>query len=116
MEILSQHFRHCYQDIVAVSIETISRLPVLAELAFERLSPVSKSQVAGLLAQLLEEESVQLAELSCLISEYLVEKSRERFEKKSGNPDWMAEYAEPWSSMQSTWAALVTTSELAILI
>ncbi|MFL6216205.1 MAG: glycosyltransferase family 4 protein [Blastocatellia bacterium] len=71
VEALSRHFGHCCKDIVAVSIETISRLPELAELAFAQLSSVDKSQTAGLLVPLFREESVQLAKLSCLISEYL---------------------------------------------
>jgi glycosyltransferase involved in cell wall biosynthesis len=91
---LLRHFNHCCTDMVAVSTETTSRLPALAELAFTHLSLVSKSQVAGLLAPLLREESVQLAKLSCLVSEYLAEKSRERLEKKSSNPDRIAEYAQ----------------------
>lgn len=94
VDALSRHFRHCYQEIVAVSTETTSRLPALAELAFARLSSVNKSQVAGMLASLLEEESVQLAALSCLVSEYLAEKASEKFEKKPGNLDRMAEYAD----------------------
>ncbi|HKS40927.1 MAG TPA: DUF3856 domain-containing protein [Blastocatellia bacterium] len=94
VDALSRHFRHCYKDMVAVSTETISRLPTLAELAFARLSPSNKSQVAGLLDQLLEEESIQLAELSCLVSEYLAEKAREGFEKKPGNTDRIVLYAQ----------------------
>jgi tetratricopeptide (TPR) repeat protein len=68
-------------------------LPVLVEFAFARLSSGDKSQVAGMLALLFEEESVQLAGLSCLLSGYMAEKSREKFEKKSSNLDRMADYA-----------------------
>jgi tetratricopeptide (TPR) repeat protein len=93
VDALSRHFRHCYQDTVAVSTETPSRLPELAELAFARLPAANKSQVAGLLAPLLKEESVQLAKLSCLVSEYLVEKYQENFKRRSGDTDRMAEYA-----------------------
>ncbi len=93
VDVISRHLRHCYEDMVGVSTETSSRLPALAELAFARLSSIDKSQVAGLLAPLLTEESVQLAELSCLVTEYLVEKSRDRFKKKPGNLDRMADYA-----------------------
>jgi tetratricopeptide (TPR) repeat protein len=91
---LSRQFSHCCKDVVAVSAETTSRLPELAELAFARLSSTSKSQVAGLLAPLFKEESVQLAGLGCLVSEYLAEKSREKFEKKFGKPDQLVEYAQ----------------------
>jgi hypothetical protein len=93
VDALSRHFRHCYQDMVAVSKETTSRLPALAELAFARLSSGDKSQVAGMLAPLFKEESVQLAELSCSVSEYLAEKSREKFEERSSNLNRMAGYA-----------------------
>lgn len=94
VDALSRHFHHCCTDLIAVSTETNSRLPALAGLAFVGLSSVSKSQTAGVLTQLMREESVQLAGLSCLVFEYLAEKSRERFEKKSGNLDRTAEYAE----------------------
>ncbi|HZH30250.1 MAG TPA: tetratricopeptide repeat protein [Pyrinomonadaceae bacterium] len=90
---ISRHFRHSCQDIVTVSAETNSRLPALAESAFARMSSVDKSQTTGLLAPLLKEESVQLAELRCMVFEYLAEKSREKFNKKPGNLERMAEYA-----------------------
>ncbi len=93
IEAFTRHFAYCCQELVAVGAETTSQLPALAELAFARLSSVSKSQAAGLLAPLLIEESVQLAGLSSMVSEYLVEKARDRFEKKPGNLDRMAEYA-----------------------
>jgi glycosyltransferase involved in cell wall biosynthesis len=93
VESFVRNFGHCCQEIFAVGTETTSRLPVLAEAAFERLSPSSKSQAAGLLAQLLIEESVQLARLNCKVSEYLAEKYREKFKKRPGNPDRMIEYA-----------------------
>jgi glycosyltransferase involved in cell wall biosynthesis len=94
IEAISRQFRYCYQDIIAVSTETPSRLPTLAESAFERMSSGDKSQVTGLLAPLLLEESVQLAELSCMVLGYLVEKSREKFERKPNNLERAAEYAQ----------------------
>ncbi len=93
VDAISRQFRHCCKDIVAVSTETTSRLPELVELAFMRLSAINKSQVAGLLAPLLEEESVQLAGLDCLVHGYLAEKSSEKSKKKSGTPDQIAEHA-----------------------
>jgi tetratricopeptide (TPR) repeat protein len=93
VEAFVRHFAHCCQDIVSVGTETTSPLPALAESAFARLSSGNKSQAAGLLAPLLVEESVQLAGLGCMVSEYLVEKARDKYEKKPGNPDRMAEYA-----------------------
>ena len=70
VEAFVNHFGHCYQEIVAVGKETASRLPTLAELAFARMSSVSKSQAAGLLAPLLADKSIQLAGLSCMVSGY----------------------------------------------
>lgn len=93
VDALSRHFNHCCKDLVAVSTETTSRLPALAELAFTSLSSVSKSQAAGMLDPLLREESVQLGKLSCLVSEYLADKSRERFERNPHNADRIVEYA-----------------------
>jgi tetratricopeptide (TPR) repeat protein len=98
IEAFTRHFAHCCQELVAVGAETASQLPALAELAFARLSSVSKSQAAGLLEPLLREQSVQLAGLSCMVSEYLVEKARDRFEKKPDNLDRMAEYARALNS------------------
>lgn len=93
VEALVRHFVHCYQEVVAVGTETISRLPTLAEEAFTSLSAGNKSQTAGLLGRLLEEESVQLAGLSLTVSQYLAEKYRERFEKKQNNLERVADYA-----------------------
>ncbi len=91
-ESLASHFSHCCQDIVSVITETNGQLPLLAETAFTRLSPAVKSQVAGLLSPMLREESVQLAELSCLVTEYLAEKGRQKQLKKS-NIENRATYA-----------------------
>lgn len=93
VDALSRDFASCCREMVAVSKETNGRLPALAELAFKRLPPPVKSQASGLLTPLLLEESVQLGDLSCVVSEYQAEKSRERFEKKPGDQDRMAGYA-----------------------
>ena len=93
VEAFVRHFGHSYKEIVAVGKETPSPIPTLAEDAFARLSPGVKSQVAGVLNPLLRDESVQLSGLSCIVSEYLADKAREKFEKKPNNPDRMAEYA-----------------------
>jgi len=93
VDVLSRHFADSCTDIVAVSTETTGRLPEIAELAFERLSSAEKSQVSGLLAPLLIEESIQLGGLSSRISGYLIEKALNKLKKKPGNVDRMAEYA-----------------------
>jgi tetratricopeptide (TPR) repeat protein len=93
VDALSRHFHYCYNDIVAVSTETTSLLPSLAEEAFERLTPGNKSQVAGLLEPLLLEESVQLANLNCLIAKFQAEKAYNKLDKKSRNKDRIYEFA-----------------------
>ncbi|HXU37758.1 MAG TPA: tetratricopeptide repeat protein [Blastocatellia bacterium] len=93
VDALSRHFHHCCRDIVAVGTETTGRLPELAELAFSRLSSAGRSQTAGLLSPLFEEDSVQLAGLAYLVCGYLTEKLRERFEKKPGDLNRMSEFA-----------------------
>ncbi|MBU1181425.1 MAG: tetratricopeptide repeat protein [Proteobacteria bacterium] len=94
VDALVRHFAHCYQEMIAVAIETPGRLSTLAEAAFTRLSPASKSQVAGLLAPFLREESVQLADLSCFVMEFLVAKYRQRLSKRSTHLDSKINYAK----------------------
>ena len=89
---LAYHFAHCYLEVLVVATETHGHLPALAETAFARLQPALKSQVAGLLEPQLRQESVQLAELGCLVTEFLVEKSRQKL-LKNRNTDCQANYA-----------------------
>jgi glycosyltransferase involved in cell wall biosynthesis len=91
---LARQYGNCGVDVVAVSTETASRLPKLAEAAFERLSSGMKSQVAVPLSKLLKEESVQLDGLGCLVFGYLARKARDQFEKKPGNLKRAVEYAK----------------------
>lgn len=91
-EALARNFAHCYQEILAVAVETSGDLPAAAEKAFERLQPAEKSQVAGLLEKLLLQESIQLAGLACLVTAYLMQKSRQKFQKKQSS-DNLAHYA-----------------------
>lgn len=89
---LSRQFANCATEVVAVSIETVSRLPEIAELAFERLSSGMKSQLAGLLRQFHPEESLQLARLGCSIYGHLYEKAHERLNQKPANLERLIEY------------------------
>ncbi|MDO9230452.1 MAG: tetratricopeptide repeat protein [Syntrophales bacterium] len=93
VDALVLHFAHCYQEMIAVAIETPGRLSTLAEAAFTRLQPASKSQVAGLLEPFFQEQSVQFAALSCLVLEFLVAKYRQKLSKKPTQPDCIVEYA-----------------------
>jgi hypothetical protein len=94
VEAFAHNATHALQDAVVVATETLGDLPRLAEQAFGRLPPAIKSQVAGVLSPLLHEESVQLAELDCVVSEYLVEKSRHKQSRKALSTAAMAEYAQ----------------------
>jgi tetratricopeptide (TPR) repeat protein len=89
VEALVRHFPNRYEDTVAVAKETTGHLPKLVEIAFDRLKPSVKSQVAGLLKLPLQKESVQLAELNYLVMEYLEGKSRQKLEKKADSIDNM---------------------------
>ncbi len=93
VEALVRHFAHCCQDIVVVSVENQSHLPALAEAAFARLPFAIKSQIVGLLDPLLSDESVQLAELSCLVREYIKGKCSRKLDEKKGNVKLSADYA-----------------------
>ncbi|SJZ57139.1 Glycosyltransferase involved in cell wall bisynthesis [Trichlorobacter thiogenes] len=91
-EALARNFAHCNQEVLTVAIETAGDFAVVAETAFARLDPLAKSQVAGLLEPQLRQDSVQLAVLGCLVKEYLVEKARQKLDKKQ-NLDNHAHYA-----------------------
>ncbi|QOX78101.1 tetratricopeptide repeat protein [Trichlorobacter lovleyi] len=88
---LARHFAHCYREILTVAIETNGYLSVLAENAFSRLQQAEKGQIAGLLEPQLKEESIGLAELGCLVSEYLVEKAYKKMQQKQ-NKDTQTHY------------------------
>lgn len=94
VESLTRNARHCLQDAAVVATETLGDLPRLVETAFGRAPPAIKSQVAGLLRPLLQEESVQLAEFACVVTEYLVEKSSQKQSRKALSAAAMAEYAK----------------------
>ncbi|MBU4583538.1 MAG: glycosyltransferase, partial [Proteobacteria bacterium] len=93
VDALVRHFAHCYQEMIAAAIETPGRLSTLAEAAFTRLLPASKSQVAGLLEPFFHEESVQHANLSCFVMEFLVAKYRQKLSKRPTQPDCIVDYA-----------------------
>lgn len=86
-------FPNCEAEVVAVSVETISRLPELAGSAFEQISPASKRQLAGSLVNSLPEQSIQLAALTCLVFGYQAEKAAEKLANKPDNVDRMLESA-----------------------
>jgi glycosyltransferase involved in cell wall biosynthesis len=86
-------FPSCGAEVVAVSIETISRLPELAGLAFEKMSSSMKSQLAGSLVATLPDQSVQLASLTCLVFGYQADKAAEKLSNKPDNVDRMLECA-----------------------
>jgi glycosyltransferase involved in cell wall biosynthesis/tetratricopeptide (TPR) repeat protein len=89
---LSRQLGNCAGELVTVSTESVSRLPELAELAFEGLSASMKSQVAGSLRHSLPDRSVHLAGLNCLIFGHLAENARKQSEKKPNNLDRLFDY------------------------
>jgi glycosyltransferase involved in cell wall biosynthesis len=103
IEAMVRHFAHCCHEIAEVSMETTGCLPYLAEAAFARLSPAIKSQVCGLLESVISEESVQLAELSCLVTGFLVGKCHEKLTKKNC-VDSVAAYARALGNHSITLA------------
>lgn len=93
VEALARHFAHCCHEIVAVATETSGALPSLTEGAFSRLTLSTKSQIAGLLRSHVDEESVQLVKLYCLIEESLADKYRHKYQKKPNDLEQMYNYA-----------------------
>jgi len=83
VEALGRNAAQCLHEAAVVATETPGDLPRLAEQAFRRLTPAIKSHVAGLLSPLLQEKSVQLAELNCVVSGYLVEKSHQKQSRRT---------------------------------
>ncbi len=94
VDALVRQFAHCYKEMIAVAIETPGRLSTLTEAAFSRLQPASKSQVAGWLERFFHEESVHLADLSCLVMEFLVAKMHQKLTKRPSQTDCIVDYAK----------------------
>ena len=93
IEALKRHFAHCWHEFTIVATETPSNLPVLAEIAFVRLTPNAKNQVANALSEHANEESVQLAELYCQVTGCLVTMYRQKHLKKPNDIGTMGNYA-----------------------
>lgn len=90
---LLRQFPNSAAEVVAVAVETVSRLPELAGIAFEQMVPAIKNQLVGSLVNWLPDQSVQLAALSCLVFGHQVERAREKLAKKPANVDRMFECA-----------------------
>lgn len=80
-EALARHFPSCCIDILKVGKETTGYLPELAVHAFVKLIPAIKSQVSGMLEPFRMEESVVFNELYFKISEFVVQKLKDRSNK-----------------------------------
>ncbi|BBI98947.1 hypothetical protein FGKAn22_06400 [Ferrigenium kumadai] len=92
-EALVRHFAHCWQEFILVATETPSNLSMLAEGAFMRLPTSTKNQISGLLKSRLKDESIQLAQLYCVVANYLVENRKEKYLKKSDDIPTLYEYS-----------------------
>lgn len=85
IEGLTRNFAYCWQEIILVAVETPSNLPTFAVKAFGRLPTNVRNQISGLLKARLNDESVQLAQFYCVVSEMLVDKYSKQFEKKTND-------------------------------
>lgn len=94
---LSKNLLHCCIELVAVSKETPSQLPYLTTMAFSSVTSAEQSQGAGMLEPLLEEESVELMQLNCVIKKYLVNKAEKKLKRKPRDIHLSANYAETLS-------------------
>ena len=72
--VLTEHFVHCVDDLVAVIVETPSPLVRLAEKVFASLSSARKSQACGILDKHIQHEITPLADLAVLVSRAKLEK------------------------------------------
>ncbi|WP_167631834.1 tetratricopeptide repeat protein, partial [Mariprofundus ferrooxydans] len=93
-EALVRHFAYSCQEIVTVASETPSLLSELAEKAFARLPPNTKSQVSGILESRVHEESVQLGGLYCLVNKHLVSKFSKKLQRKNFNINLLEAHAK----------------------
>ncbi len=90
---LLRQFSSSAAEVVEVAVETVSRLPELAGMAFEQMVPAIKNQLVGSLVRWLPEQSIQLAALSCLVFGHLAERAREKLANKPANVDRMLDRA-----------------------
>jgi tetratricopeptide (TPR) repeat protein len=119
VDALIRQLQHCGLALVQVAPETPGLLPQLALEAFGRMDWKLQSQVAGMLEPHFKEESLQLSELDCRISQFLVEKQRKKLKSQSiRTPDLLEQfgtvltnYAVALDRIGQTQNALIASEE-----
>ena len=79
---LRNNLIHCGTDFIEVAKGTPSQLPSLCARAFDQLQSTEKSQVSGVLTELIMEESIELTAFAHTVQKYLVEKSKAKLKNK----------------------------------
>ncbi|OAI03591.1 tetratricopeptide repeat protein, partial [Methylomonas methanica] len=99
MRAIQNNFVACCLELVDVAVQTHSRLPELAQLAFQLLTPQQKSQAAVLLEKRFEHESICLAELAYEMAFFIKEKSAHRLQKKPTDIQLLSKHAADLRSL-----------------
>jgi glycosyltransferase involved in cell wall biosynthesis/translation initiation factor 2B subunit (eIF-2B alpha/beta/delta family) len=89
----SKHLVACCVDLVSVCSETQSNLPLIAKNAFESLVPNLKSQVFNLIEADFTNDSSELNEFYCAVSNYNCARLRLKHFKKPKNRNYLANYS-----------------------
>lgn len=89
----SKNLVSCCIDMISVCSETQSNLPLIAKKAFETLVPNVKSQVFNLIEEEFTNDSSELNEFYCAVSNYNCERLRLKHLKKPKNETHLVNYA-----------------------
>lgn len=92
-EALRRNFIHCWHEFIDVATETSSNLPALAEIAFTRLSPNFRNQIANALAGNTKNESIQLSKFFCQITSTILSMHYQKHLKIPTNLQLKGNYA-----------------------
>ena len=93
MQAIQNNFVACCLELVDVAVQTHSRLPELAQRAFQQLTPKPKSQAAGLLKNRFKHESLCLAEFAYEVAFFIKEKSAHKLHKKPTDIQLLSKHA-----------------------
>ena len=93
IQAIQNNFVACCLELVDVAVQTQSRLPSLAQQAFQQLTSQQKSQASGLLENRFEHESLCLAELAYEIVFFIKEKSARKLLKRPTDIELLSNHA-----------------------
>jgi len=99
IQAMQSNFVACCLELVDVAVQTQSRLPNLAQQAFQQLTLQQKSQAAGLLENRFEHESLCLAELAYEVAFFIKEKSAHKLQKKPTDIQLLSKHAADLRSL-----------------